>query len=398
MSWLTRLDKVKLEIITGDGKSYKPLWRQAQKNIQYNTEGFDFVGIEGTYVERQKQKGRQFPINFIFKGEDCIDVSNAFEESAKDSRPWKIKHPFYDDLTVQPISLSFNNSDYNLVRITGVVWETIDTKFPQEIILPKKLIENTKAIADIQSKTAFVSNIQDPSILFTQTAQISVASIEKNYTNLAVLEEDIKIFKDLARTASGAAQNVLSDVNSFLQSTINLINFPLQITQNIETKIQKIKDSFNELLDVLDFTKDEDKALYETLGSTTVSELAEVLVNPQDGDYETRSEVLLAFEDLNTLYTNLLTNFDDNEFIQNSELAIQMDIIVNLALANLYEIGFQAKQERTILTEKNNNMVNLAHRYYGPGDDNLTTFINQNSITLSEHLLIKKGREIIYYV
>ena len=98
MTWLNRLNNIELEVITGDGKIYNPLWQQAQKNIKFNTEGFDFVDVPGTYVSREQASGEQFPILFMFQGEDCIDVQEAFLESAKDKRAWKIKHPFYDDI------------------------------------------------------------------------------------------------------------------------------------------------------------------------------------------------------------------------------------------------------------------------------------------------------------
>ena len=47
MNWLERLENIKLEVETGDGETYFPLWREAEKNIQFNTEGFDFIGVKG---------------------------------------------------------------------------------------------------------------------------------------------------------------------------------------------------------------------------------------------------------------------------------------------------------------------------------------------------------------
>lgn len=402
MTWLNRLNNVELEVITGDGKIFKPLWQNAQKEVKYNTEGFDFVNVPGTFVERKEQSGNQFPILFYFKGEDCIEDAAEFELSAADKRPWTIKHPFYDDLLVQPLNLSFDNSVYNISRITGTLWQTITTKFPEDEVLPDKLITNLKAENDLQVSTSFVTNVPDPSINLIAPATAAVVNINKNYLNLPELEDDIKLLKDLTRTASGAAQNLLNDVDGFINSTIALINFPFQIVQDIQFKIEKIKDSINELLSIFDTSKPEEQFLYEAIATTSLTTISQININPESSDYETRPEVVEAFELLNETYDSVLSDFDSiqesDDFVQDSTLAQQLDVIVNFSLANLFEIAFESKQERSILLEKDDNVINLAHRFVGPGDNNLNTFINQNEITLDEHVNIKKGREIIWFV
>ena len=98
------------------------------------------------------------------------------------------------------------------------------------------------------------------------------------------------------------------------------------------------------------------------------------------------------------MYDDLITYYDSFPYNQNDENALSLDNIVNSALGNLFDIAFDAKQERTFLVEKDNNIVTLSHEFYGPGDDNLDLFVLQNSIGLDEYLGLKKGRKIIYYV
>ncbi|MCJ7802745.1 MAG: hypothetical protein MUP82_10360 [Candidatus Marinimicrobia bacterium] len=413
MTWLNRLKNVELEVITGDEKVYKPLWQEAERNLNFNTEAFDFVGVAGTFVERKEKSGDQFPINFIFQGEDCIDVAKAFLISASDKRPWTIKHPFYDDLLVQPISLRQVNTVYNISRITGIVWETITTKYPEDEIVPKKTVENLKADSDVQVAVRFKANVPNPSVNLIASATKSVTNITKNYNPLAILEKDVKLLKDLARTASGAAQNLLDNVDRFITSTIALINFPFQIIQTLELKINKIKDSIDELFDIFSPDSNEQQYLYEALATSSITEMSLISVSPASSseidinigvgvsvgvDYKTRIEVAETFEQLDETYTSVLVNFDNTDFIQDAILALDLDIIVNYSMANLYEIAFNSKQERSILIEKDDNIVNLSHRFFGPGDENLQIFINQNKVTLEEYLIVKKGREIIWYV
>jgi len=73
---------------------------------------------------------------------------------------------------------------------------------------------------------------------------------------------------------------------------------------------------------------------------------------------------------------------------------------MNFTLSNLFAIALNAKQERSIVLEEDNNLVNLTHRFYGldAADENIDEFILNNNIGISEHLLIKKGRILRYYV
>jgi hypothetical protein len=403
MTWLNRLNNTELEVTTGDGKIYKPLWQTAEKDINFNTENFEFVGVPGTYIERTEKSGDQFPINFIFQGENCIDVAAEFMLSAADKRAWKIKHPYYDDILVQPLSLKQTNTVHNISRITGTVWETITTKFPEDVVVPQKEIENLAVKTNNDTISDFNNRLRDPSVNLVQPAILSTDTIALGYENLPVLSDDIELLKDLSRQASGAAQNLLNDVNGFITKTIALINFPLQIKQNIELKLNALKDNIDKLFDILDLNNDEQVILNEALVVSSMAQMSEVSVNPEITDtdiqdYQTRNDVVITFNDLNETYENIIEQYDAINYVQNNEMAIDLDIIVNSSLASLYEIAFNAKQERFINIEKDDNIINLAHRFFGPGDVNLETFINQNNITLDEHLIVKKGREIIWYV
>jgi hypothetical protein len=103
MSWINDIQDKTFEIITGDGKSYFPKWKNAQKSTEYNLTVFDFINTEGSYVDRKKMKGRKFDLEFYFDGESCVDLGNNFELSARDSRKWLLKHPFYGEIYCHPL-------------------------------------------------------------------------------------------------------------------------------------------------------------------------------------------------------------------------------------------------------------------------------------------------------
>ena len=399
MSWIDRINNIKLKIVTGDGKEYFPLWKNAIKNVNYNTEGLDFIDIDGTYVAKENIQGRQFPVEFYFQGDNYIDVSDAFEISARDKRPWKLTHPIYDDLLVQPLGLTFDNSSYNISKITGTLWETLGKKYPESSISQFKNIEVRKSAIDEETEKVFVDNIETPSPENIENANNSVLRTGRNYDLLVQIESDAALLKDKIRTASGAAQNLISNATRYIQDAIDLINFPFLIEQSINQKVVRMIDTFNDFASIfLNEATEEKLIFYESQCTTLLSELSYNLINTGVSDYETRKDVTNVINALSSNYEKFRKDLDDNSFVQDKELAIQLDYIVNFTLDNLTVVAFNSKQERRYLLDKDDNPVNLAHRFYGPGDSNLQLFISQNNIAINEYLQIKKGREIIYYV
>lgn len=397
MSWLNRINNIVLTITTGDGKVYTPLWKNAVKTINYNTEGFDFVGIEGTYVQREKKSGTQYPITLYFQGENCIDEANNFEISSRDSRAWIVKHPFYDEIRVQPLSLEFNNSQFNSVVITGTVWETLTDKFPESIVIPEKQIQNLKVSAD----SVVVDNYTvKPDSSLIQKATDSIESIEIRYNNLVANNEQASQLKQLVSSAGGAAISLVSAPLNFIREMQALINFPFLIVNDVKNKINELINAINDITDI--FIKDDsdiiDLVTYDSLVSTSLSQISVVTTTPTEDDFKNRKDVVEIIDSIDAIYTLVLSTYDNKEYSQEPETALVIDNIINVTLVNLYEIAFNAKQERTIYLEKDDNIVNLSHRFIGPGDDNIEQFINENDIKLSEYLQLKKGRKIIWYV
>jgi len=398
MSWIDKLNSGRFVITTGDGKSYTPLWMEAKKNINFNTEGFDFIGKQGTYVQREEVSGTQFPLVFYFTGEDNIDVSNAFEISARDKRPWRIKHPFYGDITAQPLSIEIDDSDYNVSKFTCVVWETLDVKYPgqtQNISGEIELLQeqiNELSLNDI-------SNVAPDS---SDAARVdnAVNDINKKYSTLATTQQEAQELKNKFREASGAIQNFLNDVNTYIVKTQALINFPFQTKQTVELKFTQIYENILSLgrIFIPEKPTQNNLRLYDTHATSSLTASCVVLSTPEPTDYNTRADVVRSINSLNELYDYYKSLFDEKQYNQDPDISLQVDSIVNKTLANLYDIAFNSRQERTIILGENQNMIVLAHKYFGVGDENIQNFIDLNQIELSEYLQIKKGRKIKYLV
>ncbi len=92
---------------------------------------------------------------------------------------------------------------------------------------------------------------------------------------------------------------------------------------------------------------------------------------------------------------------DDQEaFTADDTTARLVQEAFGIAQANLFDQAFNARQERILQLEQDDNAVRLTHRFYGmdANDENLNFFINSNGLSLNELLQVKKGRQIRYYV
>ena len=397
MNWIERLENITLTITTGDGKVYNPLWVGAQKNISYNTEGFEFINKPGSYVERKEKKGSQYPLTLYFQGENHIDEANNFLTSAEDKRPWIIKHPFYDELTVQPLGLSVDNSENNITKITGIVWETISEKYPQEKKNLTKEIESTKDNLDTTTSDNFENSIVSISASSIQSSSSSIDQIDTKYQTLILSDSEAADLKNRVRLASSAAQEMISEPTNYINQAIDLINFPFIIAQDITSKFNIFVDVLTEFVDIFlgDDTDSEKQTIYESQATVILSSMAS---NAAIATYSNRAEVLNIIDVLDNSYDEFLLNLDTYEHEQNSELSIGLDSIITTTLSSLIDIAFESRQQRTFILDKDNNIVTLAHRFFGSGDDNLDLFMELNQITKNEYLGLRKGREITYYV
>ena len=81
MSWQERLKDIIFTIKTGDGKTFHPLWINGEKSKEFNISKYDFINVEGSFIDRKKPQSNLYPLVFYFQGDDNIEQANTFEAS-----------------------------------------------------------------------------------------------------------------------------------------------------------------------------------------------------------------------------------------------------------------------------------------------------------------------------
>lgn len=405
MSWQNKIENIKFEITTGDGKTFTPLWRTSGKSKEFNVSIYDFIDVEGSLVDRKKPKSSKHTFTFFFQGENNIEDAAEFDVSASDPRAWTVTHPYYGRLNGQPLSINYNEDALNVTEVTVEFWESITSDFPTEEISVRDNVESKKISVlaassivystDVQPSTADITKIKDSNTL-------TAASV-----NPLLTDENNTIFSNALSKSLSSADTLLSDPLTAMQDAQSLLDLPSTFASPVLDKINAYVEAFNSLkLEILTVA---DKLFFEAQAAACISGICNASVNPSDDDYIVRTEIEEVVEILLGVYDEYLGLVDDNQvqiynidetYIPNIDTQSELYALVAFTTGNLFNFAFAAKQLRIVHAEKNTNVILMSHRYLGPSQDdsNLDTFIKINNIKLDELFVIKKGRELKYFI
>lgn len=411
MSWVERI-KDQIVIITGDQREYRPQWLNANKAISYNVASFDFIDTDGSLVKRRRPKGAKYKLEIWFQGDDHLDIARDFEVSAADPRTWIIRHPFYGDLNVHPTDLLFDNSRYNTSKVTGNILETIDDINPQVSIVPEEKIIQDKEDLDVVTAAAFVNNNPEPTVSDANAMSSVVTSLNTSTDKIITNDEESADFRNLVTKAQADIINATSEPLAAIRSMQEVINFPARIKQTVASRLKALVSEFDALVDaVLTIgAKRSDKFLFENNAGGKITAITVAIATPLSADdYGNKPKVLEVIETLLNSYNKYIDTLDTLQTVDADELdsyipdassMILISNLVNFTLSSLFSIALNAKQERQVVLEENSNLINLTHRFYGldVADENIDELILNNNIGINEHLLVKKGRLLRYYI
>lgn len=412
MSWVEQI-KSDLIIQTGDGKQYKPQYLNPSKSKEYNIAVFDFPNVSGSLVDRKLPKGRKYPLQLFFQGNDHLQICNAFEKSADDPRPWTLIHPYYGRLIVQPSSLEIDHSKINVSEIKTEVIETVTQDYPKTAIVPQDKIQNAVEDCNDALSEASVEKIN----------AVGIKPITINKSSIFINKMDAKVNKLITDTdtsnkytnklyATKAAINTFSSTPDIaIGNTVDI----LQTTASLSITVSGKLDTYNGMISDAEssFLSGTvsliDKFMYMTNVGSIISAMCLSITKPFADDYSNRNQVLSVIDTLlaaNTIYIQTLDGIQtDNggspdSFIPDANAMTQLNQLLNYTVSNLFTIAMDAKQERSVILEEDSNWIVLAHRFYGLKSDDSTIeqLIKNNNAGLSEMLQVRKNRKIVYYV
>jgi hypothetical protein len=406
MSWLDLIQN-NLVITTGDGKQFTPSWLNATKVKDFNISEFEFPNVDGTLVKRGRPLGRKYALEIYFQGDDHITQADDFDFSSNDPRPWKINHPFYGNIIVQPTSLAFDNTAFNLTKITGLVIETIVDNNPTTTI---NIVDS---IATLQ--VLLMQNFSDQLVNPAPSDIAPILYNNKRNFNVAIpiikLPKEFEEYNQLFNQANAAVNNALAYPKTAITLTLAFITKPAMFTSNLQTRINTLQQQFENLrVNVNGLTSVSSKQFYQTFAGGVVAAILFGSSLPLiAGDVITANQVLAIIDQVTGIYSNYRTDLDSIQspnggnpsyFIPDANSQITLNDLFNQAISNLFRIALTSKQQRTLLVECDTNIILLTHRLYGldPFDNNINELMAENNLGLNSILQIKKNTPISYYI
>ena len=389
MSWRDNIENIEFTIVTGDNEIFKPLYASSSQDLEFNISEFNFIELEGTLVTRKKVKSQKIPLNITFQGDNHIDIAEKFLQSSKDPRYWTVTHPIIGEVYGHPASISKVNDDLNTVVFSIDFWETIR---PGEVlsskVYPLELIES-KNIELIEFVSLNLIPDQKPEF------KSLVSKIESRYDTL-INATNIDQFKGLLSNAMSGIDNLLKEPQKAIRNISQLIQFPAYIEGTLKTRVKLIQAILNDIKEIFP----DNNLNYSIFGGAVVSGIAQIILKPSENDFITRNDVQVQFNNLADVYDNFLNDIDNNNFQQDFQEAITLNEIIINTLYYLYDVSFDAKQERYDIVESDTNLILLTHKYMGldKEDKNLNTFREINGIKNKNLFIVKKGRKITYLV
>jgi hypothetical protein len=407
MSWLERINS-EFIIKCGDGREYQPLWMNAVKSYEFNVSEFEFINQRGAKVVREEAKARRFNLTLHFEGENVLDISDNFERSTYDKRPWTITHPMYGQLTVQPLGINFDNTKFNVTTITCTIVETLLDNFPRtnddfvDIIEQRANVTNEALASALESEELSASDLQE-----IQQQQRGLYNQGKNFATGLDSETYFNLFNEANNALFVAQSNPIQSIIA----TQRFILAPANFIQSARTRQNILTRQFIELLNFLPrVLSRSEKMIFQSNAGTLITAKALATSTPDlNVDFKTGIEVLnyaqILHTDLNTYLTSIESLQTDNggeldSYIPNYEPIKELIDLVNYTVVNLINIAVNSKTERSIILNYDTNAIELTHRLYGldANDNNLNDLINQNDLSFDELLIIPQNKKIVYYV
>ena len=403
MSWQERLDNIDFEIKTGDGKTFKPLWKSGEKSKEFNITKYDFINLKGSLIERKKPQSNIYPLVFFFQGENNIEQSDDFENSANDNRLWTVEHPFYGTIKGQPVNLSRKDTSYNVTEISVDFWESIDGDFPISSI---SITDETRAKVESVNELATVHLVENAK---PESTDINISKDNVNQTSAKFTPDDNSYtdYVNIVNKALNNADKLVTDTESAFGDILEVLTAPAKFDNSVSSRIDSYKESYRIIKNSIDSLYS--KYDFESQGAALLAGICLSAVTPQDGNYITRSDIEIVNKTLIESFDDYLKTLDDSQVeIYDIEDTWTPTIQIQLALADLvfftsnflFQLSFNARQERQIELTEDTNLIVLTHKYLGLDNDdaNIEIFRRINNIKNDELFKVSKGRTIKYFL
>jgi hypothetical protein len=412
MSWIDKVN-TNFTIITAEGKSFTVDWMNAVREKEYFIAEFNFPNLAGSKVDRGQPKGRRYSLELFFQGENNIENAIALEDSTDaNTGPWTIRHPIYGQIIVQPIGLKLDNTAMNVTKVLTQAIETITQDNPVTVVDPVDNILLDKEILDANfanslDKTPVSSDVNNMTSSNNSLYNKSVPIIK--------IPEDLTNYFNLFQVAKSAINNAIQSPIIAMRTTQAVISAPALFQTDVQSRLGVLNSQYSSLKNQIvpknsyQVIPVSTKQIFQIQAGTLIASQLVAASTPQPNNYTNANTVINVIETLLNNYNSYLSDLDSiqtstagtpTSFIPDAASLIGLNQLMSSVISNLFKIALIGKQERTLILEKDTNIIILTYRLYGLDefDNNISELIANNNWGLNQILQIRKNTPVKYYI
>lgn len=375
--------------------------------INKKTSSFEFPDANGTQVQDRGVSGRRFPVRAIFWGADHDTEAAAFLNALSETGTGRLEHPFYGTFDVVPFGKITRRDDLKTAANQSIIevtfFNTIGTAYPTGQTDASG--EVVTAISDFNDTAA--TEYENEIEIDTASQRVSLRSqysdligdIEDGLSDIADTQDDVQSqFDSVVDSINQSIDVLIADPLSLASQTLIAIQSPARAITSIQARL----DAYSALANSLIADEPDDENTYRTNNLVASGYVTGQVVSVVNTQFTTKTDAITAAEtvldQLDAVTTWSDTALTALEVVDTGGAYQQLQSAVALCAGYLIEISFTLKQERSVFLDRDRTIIDLAAELYGSVDDKLDFLISTNNLSGDEHIEIKRGREIVYYV
>ena len=414
MAWQERLSEAAYTSPSGVRITFA--FENVSRETEKQTSAFNFPDAAGTYVQDMGRSGRRYPMRIFLWGDNHDLQANIFEAALLEQGIATLEHPLYGIKDVVLFGKVKQRDDLktaaNQTILEFVLWETIGIAYTAALADPvsdiKAALEAYKAAVAEELANATDLSGEVNRISFVEHYKALLKNVKEAVSAIAEFQENVQSqFNAINDSIHAGIDTLISDPLTLAFQTTLLIQAPARALESIQARLSAYDDLANSIISgngavvAPDHRNRNSNQFYanDLVASTATTGSVLSAVN---NTFTSKPEAIEAAESVITLFDSVTAwreaNFRSLGVVDAGIAHQELQKAVFLTAGFLVQISFSLKQERRAVLTRNRAPIELCAELYGRTDSVLDFFIDSNDLSGDEHLEIKAGREVVYYV
>lgn len=421
MEWLERLRPAAYE--APDGRRFSFEFVDVEREFRLRGTAFEFVGVQGAYVQRHGHGAKLFPMLCYFSGARYDLEAAAFERALlEDHRVGRLHHPIHGVIPVTALG-EVKRSDRiatgaNFCVIEVTFWATIERLYPSSQPTAREDILDAIDAANEAMGVYFAAAIELSAVSLREALRASVS--DRVRWVAASLAEVSRFDSDVAAQVRASERALLGGMTVLLAhpamlavQTAEIMQAPAQATTNFAVALDAYSSVIRSLLTAKSARPWEfgfargtrratsarnDVALIDVLALAALGGLCSCATT---AEFLARPHALLAATTISALFDDIVAWRDVAlpyvEVMDSGEAYDGMHRTLSRTVKYLLEASFTLANERRMVLDRPRALIELTAELYGTVDERLDFMISTNGLTPDEIIEIPAGREIVWY-